>query len=270
MNRRRALAMGAAGLGTLLAGCGSGRDGDGTARSGPDTGNPADPAGHAAPESTAGAQAVAPPTAPPAPTTTLVTAGDLAGRFDAGGVNGCTLTPQTIAGPSYLEVDALRSDLRDDRQGVPLGLGLRVLDPDCVPLAGAAVELWNCDALGLYSGYPQREGDTTGLTFCRGTQVTDANGIVAFTTVYPGWYRTRAPHLHAKVLLSSTALLTTQLFLDDAVSATVFTSAPYATHTGQDTFNDTDGMFVPATVLTLSPDATGGYLGLLDLTVRPA
>jgi protocatechuate 3,4-dioxygenase beta subunit len=215
---------------------------------------------------------VAPPAAPAvAPATNgLVTAGDLAGRFGAG-VNGCTLTPQTIAGPSYLEVDALRTDLRDDRQGVPLGVGLRVLDPGCAPVAGAAVELWSCDALGLYSGYPQREGDTTGLTFGRGTQVTDANGIVAFTTVYPGWYRTRAPHLHAKVLLSSTAVLTTQLFLDDAVSATVFTSAPYATHTGQDTFNGTDSMFVPGTVLTLSPEpTTGGWLGLLDLTVRPA
>jgi protocatechuate 3,4-dioxygenase beta subunit len=227
--------------------------------------------------SPAGARSAPTPAATgPAASSTTAPAPSAAWAYDAGAltaqfgaVNGCVRSPATIAGPSYLEVDALRSDVRDDRPGVPLHLGLRVLDQACAPIAGAAVELWNCDAAGLYSGYAQHDGDTTGLRFCRGTQITDANGIVAFTTLYPGWYRTRTPHLHTKVLLSSSELLTTQLFFDDAVSAAVFTRPPYRDHAGRDTFNTTDAMFQPDTVLTLSP-ADDGYLGLLDLTVRRA
>jgi protocatechuate 3,4-dioxygenase beta subunit len=225
------------------------------------------PAGTRSAPAPAAAPAASSTTVATAPATSAYDAGALAPRF--GAVNGCVRSPATIAGPSYLQVDALRSDVRDDRPGAPLHLGLRVLDQACVPIAGAAVELWNCDAIGLYSGYAQHDGDTTGLRFCRGTQVTDANGIVAFTTLYPGWYRTRTPHLHTKVLLSKSELLTTQLFFDDAVSATVFAQPPYRDHVGRDTFNPTDTMFRPDTVLTLSP-ADDGYLGLLDLTVRRA
>jgi protocatechuate 3,4-dioxygenase beta subunit len=97
--------------------------------------------------------------------------------------------------------------------------------------------------------------------------VTDANGIVAFSTIYPGWYRTRATHLHAKVHLNNAELLTTQLYVDDAVTAAVYAQEPYAAHTGQDTFNEADRMFETATVLTLSAEPDG-YLGLLNLTVQ--
>jgi protocatechuate 3,4-dioxygenase beta subunit len=232
----------------------------------------------AASEESAGAPTTSAPApgvaAAPATTTTTSTttatvpafgANALAGRFE--GANACALTPETIAGPSYLQVDALRSDIREDQPGAALRLGLRVLDESCTPIPDAAVELWNCDAQGLYSGYPQRTGDTTGQTYLRGTQVTDGNGIVAFVTIYPGWYRTRTAHLHAKVLLSSTELLTTQLYFDDAVTTGVYSAEPYASHTGQDTFNDTDSMFEEATVLSLSQEAYG-YLGLLNLTVQ--
>ena len=214
--------------------------------------------------------AVAPPESTTTTTATTTTAppfgaSTLVGRFE--GANACALTPETIAGPSYLRVDAIRSDLREDLQGTILRLGLRVLDESCTPIPDAAVELWNCDAQGIYSGYPQRTADTTGQTYCRGTQVTDGNGIVAFVTIYPGWYRTRTAHLHTKVLLSSTELLTTQLYFDDAVTAGVYSAEPYSSHTGQDTFNDTDSMFEEATVLSLSQEADG-YLGLLNLTVK--
>jgi len=191
----------------------------------------------------------------------------LAGRFDAVGT--CALTPHQIAGPSYVAVDAIRRDLREDRPGSPLRVGLRVLGEACVPVRDAAVELWNCDAQGLYSALPQRTGDTTGLTFCRGTQVPAGDGGVDSLPIYPGWYRTRTPHLHVRVSLGNAEVLTSQLYFDDEVTAQVFAAEPYLSHTGRDTFNESDHMFDPSTLVALSPEAEG-HLALLNVGIRRA
>jgi hypothetical protein len=95
-------------------------------------------------------------------------------------------------------------------------------------------------------------------------QVTNADGIVEFVTIYPGWYRGRTVHIHAKVHLDGSTLLTTQLYFDEAVTEAVYASDPYAEHSGRDTFNDTDGIFDSRTVPTLDEDG-GGYLGLAIL-----
>jgi protocatechuate 3,4-dioxygenase beta subunit len=97
--------------------------------------------------------------------------------------------------------------------------------------------------------------------------VTDADGIVQFTTVYPGWYRGRTVHIHAKVHLDNATALTTQLFFDDEVSdGEVYTQAPYDQHTGRDTTNVNDGIFLEETVLSLSVQ-DDGYLGVMTFTI---
>ena len=102
----------------------------------------------------------------------------------------------------------------------------------CVPLAGATVDVWQCDASGVYSDVSDRSFDTRGQRFLRGSQVTDANGLAAFTTIYPGWYQGRATHIHFKIRAASSAgrsyEFTSQLFFDDALSDQIYTTvAPY-------------------------------------------
>lgn len=252
-DRRRALGtLGAAGLSGLLAACGGDDDTSTTTSSTTST------TGDATTTSTTAAAADS-------------AAGDLASRF--GDAANCSLTPEETEGPYYLDLDLVRSDIREDQEGLTLTLGVRVLAADCAPIAGAVVDVWHCNALGIYSGYEQASqggaggSQTDNETYCRGTQVTDSNGIVQFTTVYPGWYRGRTVHIHSKVHLSNTEVLTTQFYFDEAVTSTVYESAPYSSHNGRDTFNDDDGLFLDETVLTLSQESDG-YLGLINVTVE--
>jgi protocatechuate 3,4-dioxygenase beta subunit len=198
----------------------------------------------------------------------------------------CVLTEETIAGPTWFDAHDVRSDIRDDRPGVPLQLAFRVVQlPDCAPLPQAVVDLWQCDALGYYSGFAgvaagdggraggrDEYGDTQAAAtdaerFLRGTQMTDANGLVQFSTVYPGWYPTRTVHLHLKVHLAETTVLTTQLFFDDAVSDTVHSADPYRQHPGRDTRNPRDAFYSPTALLTTAP-APDGWLAAITLGVR--
>ena len=116
----------------------------------------------------------------------------------------CRQTAEETEGPFYFDVDKIRSDISEDRDGVPLRLGVRVRDAAaCEPIANAVVDLWHCDAEGSYSEEPE--------TYCRGAQVTNSKGIAEFTTVYPGWYPGRTVHIHGKVHLDKRTVLTTQL-----------------------------------------------------------
>ena len=198
----------------------------------------------------------------------------------------CVLTAETIAGPTWFDAHAVRSDIRDGRPGVPLDLAFRVVQlPACAPVPQAVVDLWQCDALGIYSGFagalPGQGGNPGGRdeygdkesavtdpeAFLRGTQVTGPDGVVRFSTVYPGWYPTRTAHLHLKVHLSESTVLTTQLFFDDTVSDTVYASAdPYRQHAGRDTRNDRDAFYSDTALLRMAPGA-GGWLAALSLGV---
>jgi protocatechuate 3,4-dioxygenase beta subunit len=178
----------------------------------------------------------------------------------------CSLTPEQIEGPFYFDVDTLREDLREDREGVLLNLALRVRDADtCEPLADAVVDLWHCDAFGDYSAFDgAAEGETT---YLRGAQVTDADGVVRFVTVYPGWYPGRTPHIHAKVHLDRSTRLTTQLYFDDDITDTVYTRPPYDQRGAANTSNEDDGIFDNRLVLTLRADGDG-YLGVMTFDVE--
>ena len=109
----------------------------------------------------------------------------------------------------------------------------------CEALRNAVVEIWHADAGGVYSGFDAGAGED----FLRGAQVTDADGIVEFTTVYPGWYVGRTPHIHAKVHVDNATALTTQLYFDDAISTAVYEGgSPYQPDEGRVT-NDADRIF---------------------------
>ena len=114
----------------------------------------------------------------------------------------CVLTPQATEGPFYFDPKQIRQDIVEDRVGAPLRIAVRVMrvDEGCTPLQDALVDLWHADAGGLYSGYPRQLGgrDTTGQTFLRGMQVTNADGVALFDTIYPGWYPGRTVHIHFK------------------------------------------------------------------------
>jgi protocatechuate 3,4-dioxygenase beta subunit len=151
----------------------------------------------------------------------------------------CSVTPDSGEGPFYFDPSLVRSDLSGGQLGAPLEFGVQVLRArDCAPLAGARLDLWQADALGLYSGYERQEGvggvpiaPAIGATFLRGTQFADAQGRVRFRTVYPSWYGGRTPHMHFKVFVDSRELVACQAFFDDEVNADIFSNwDPYREH----------------------------------------
>ena len=221
------------------------------------------------------------PTSTPAPTPPPPSAVDLLASAGT-----CTLTPKTIAGPTWFDAHAVRSDVRDGRPGTELALALRVEGAaGCAPVAGAVVDLWQADAGGVYSGFtgaapgqggspggrdpygqPQSRATDPGRAL-RGTQATGSDGVVQFTSIYPGWYPTRAPHLHLEVHVDGATVLTTQLFFDDAVSDAVFASDPaYQQHGHRGTRNGTDAFYSRSAQLLLRQDGAR-WLGALVLGV---
>jgi protocatechuate 3,4-dioxygenase beta subunit len=175
----------------------------------------------------------------------------------------CTRTAEETEGPFYFEVDRVRSDIREGRPGAELRLGVRVrdLDAGCEPVRNAVVDVWHCDATGSYS--------EPGETFLRGLQVTDSQGAVEFTTLYPGWYPGRTVHIHAKVHVDKQTVLTTQFYFADDFTDRVFSREPYSSDTGRDAFNDSDSLYERDLELTLSKE-DGAYLGLITLDVARA
>jgi hypothetical protein len=165
----------------------------------------------------------------------------------------CVLTPELTEGPYYIAGEKLRRDIREGHPGTLLNLRLRVLNAStCAPIRGAAVDIWHADAAGNYSGFG---ADTSSRTFLRGIQKTDKNGLALFTTIYPGWYRGRAVHIHVKVHVGGSVVHTGQLFFPDALSAAVYKRAPYVSRGGPDMTNAQDSIYV-----------NGGKRGLLSLT----
>lgn len=249
LNRRQALAgIGSVSLGSLLAACGGGET--------------------AEVATTTGSAATVQPT-----TTTSAATAEL---FDSGG--SCRVATELTEGPYYFDVDAIRSDITEDREGTPLRLALRVRDAaSCEPIENAVVDLWHCDATGLYSGFEAAStggpgggpgsGPTDEETYLRGAQATNAEGVVEFRTIYPGWYRGRTTHLHVKVHLDRTTLLTSQLFTTREMDDVVYAKAPYSADPGRDTFNETDGIYDASLTLKLSGDADG-VLGVMTFDVE--
>lgn len=159
----------------------------------------------------------------------------------------CTLIPEETAGPypgdgtngpNALTMSGIeRSDLRPSlagsvvAEGVLLTVTLTILDASCAPVAGRAVYLWHCDRGGSYSLYAAGLED---VSYLRGVQVSDANGRVSFTTIFPGCYDGRWPHMHFEVfddLASATsgteAIATSQLAFPADTCALVYATGGY-------------------------------------------
>ena len=239
--------------------------------------------------------------------------------------NTCVLAEEEGQGPYWFDVDSIRSDIRDGRPGLTLALALRVHDlSSCSvggpvkPVPNAVVEIWHCDAGGVYSGFVTTASsrrnrqtaapasDTPGApnlgggeppldepgwsgtpsdgsyssgdpqatptddgTYLRGAQAADANGIVRFTTIFPGWYVGRTPHIHCKVHLDRRTVLTTQMFFDDNLTDAIYLVVPpYTQRQQRDTRNDTDPIYDDVGLFTAQRSADGCLAALnlgLDL-----
>jgi protocatechuate 3,4-dioxygenase beta subunit len=206
-------------------------------------------------------------------------AGELSGPYTQTTIAGCVVSPEQIEGPYFVDEKLNRSDIRQDpsdnsvRPGIPLRLMLNVYSVEgnaCKPLRGATVDVWHCDALGIYSDVkdnPGEFGDTRGKKFLRGYQVTDAEGKVEFQTIYPGWYTGRSVHIHYKIRTDPKAEagheFTSQLYFDEAITEQVHAQAPYARKGRRDMTNSSDFIYRRGgsdSTLQLTKDAEG-YLG---------
>ena len=168
----------------------------------------------------------------------------------------CLVRPELTEGPYYVDEELQRSDIRSDpsdgtiRPGAILALTFNVSSAatsTCSPLAGAIVDVWHCDALGVYSDVSDPSFNTAGKKFLRGYQVTGSDGVARFTTIYPGWYQGRAVHIHFKIRSGATAgsayEFTSQLFFDDSLTDRVHAAEPYASKGQRTLRNSGDGIY---------------------------
>lgn len=174
----------------------------------------------------------------------------------------CVLSPRDIEGPYFFETGLMRSEITEGRTGVPLDVRLQLVDVDdgCAPVQNAVIEIWHCDADGIYSGYDIDEGnlaDAQGETFLRGFQETDRNGRVEFQTIYPGWYPIRTIHIHAMALIDGVEQVTTQLYFDQAVNDRVIETPPYDGRGPQQTRNDDDFADITGKTFALEENGDG-------------
>ena len=199
----------------------------------------------------------------------------------AGALPACVVRPEVTEGPYYVDEDLERMDIRSDpstgevKEGALLTLTFNVSqisNGGCTPLEGAKVEIWHCDAAGVYSDVSDPGFDTTGQKFLRGYQVTDANGQATFITIYPGWYSSRAVHIHFKIhndTSDQSSVFTSQLFFDDSLSDQVFTQSPYASKGKRDTLNSVDRIYNEQLLLDVS-QADEGYAATFNIGLQMA
>ncbi len=203
-------------------------------------------------------------------------------------------TPTVTEGPYWVDEKLFRSDVRTDpatgvaRAGVPLTLTIAIQNLSsgiCAPLVGAYVDIWHCDAKGIYSdestynpGGGTGNVNTSGQKFLRGYQITDGNGQVTFTTIYPGWYNGRTIHIHFRVrTYSGSSVLgnfVSQIFFDDAVNNVVLANSSYSRTTSRDTTNSNDMVYQVANKERMLAPVTGsvstGYTATLTAGVTLA
>ena len=223
---------------------------------------------------------------------------DSSSGSDGGAPGGsCASIPEETAGPypgdgsngpNALTLSGIvRSDIRASlgassgvATGVPLTITLTLVDPvsSCAPVVGAAVYLWHCDALGRYSLY---SSGVTAESWLRGVQATDAAGQVRRTTIFPGCYSGRWPHVHFEIypsLDSATASAnkraTSQLALPRATASEVYATSGYTGSAANlaTVSLETDLVFADGMTLetpTVTGSVNSGYEAALTVGVVP-
>ena len=190
----------------------------------------------------------------------------------------CVVRPELTEGPYFVDEMLNRSDIRSDpsdgavTDGAPFNLAFKVSQVgsnECTPLSGTQVDIWQCDANGVYSDAQDPGFNTKGKKFLRGYQVTDANGLAQFITIYPGWYDGRAVHIHFKIRINNYEF-TSQLFFDEAFTDQVYLQEPYAQKGERTRRNENDNIYQNGgnqLLLNVTPDGAG-YTATFDIGVQ--
>ena len=194
----------------------------------------------------------------------------------------CIARPRQIEGPYFVDTTLNRSDIRSDprsgvtKAGVPVRLTFRVSqlnDGRCLPLTGAQVDVWQCDADGLYSDTSDWQASTVGQQFLRGYQVTDRRGVAAFTTIYPGWYPNRTVHIHFKIRTEGKGRngreFTSQIYFEDDLTDLMHAQPAYAAHGPRKVRNNRDLIFLVRGSQLILPlrEERKGYAGTFDIAL---
>ncbi|KAH8195520.1 hypothetical protein TruAng_010305 [Truncatella angustata] len=171
------------------------------------------------------------------------------------------LNPEGEVGPFYVHGEYVREDVTDGEPGVEIILEAQLINVNtCEPLTGAWLDIWNCNSTGVYSGVQSsgngNSNDASNLdnTALRGIQQSDDEGVVKFTSIYPGHYSGRTNHMHVVVHTEATELANGtltggsvphigQLFWDQSLSYSVEALSPYNTNTVTLTTNAQDRVF---------------------------
>lgn len=193
--------------------------------------------------------------------------------IDSGTDSGaCVITDTETDGPYPLYnsrgSSINRIDITDGREGIPLSMTITVknVNDSCNIIENVRVDIWHCDKDGYYSGYTNSgflgTQNNTAKIFCRGLQYSDANGVVKFTTIYPGWYQGRVTHIHVQVYVGSTLKLTSQIAFPEEVNTEVYNSTLYVAHGQNSTKNSTDNIIQDSLdneLATVVKNSSGSY-----------
>ncbi len=229
------------------------------------------------PSATTATDATAPVTTTPAPSGTCTSRipEETAGPYPGDGSNG----PMVLGASGVVRRDIRSSfaGLSGTADGVPLEIVLTIVSSStCAPLAGRAVYLWHCDRPGRYSLYTQ---GVTNQNYLRGVQEADANGRVTFTSIYPGCYAGRWPHIHFEVFPSLAAAssaanktATSQIALPKATNDLVYAVAGYeaSVRNAAQVTLASDNVFSDGSSLelaTMSGSAAEGFTASLTVAV---
>lgn len=196
-----------------------------------------------------------------------------------GGSGTCAVAPSETEGPFPTKNPSSfeRSDIRDDRTGYALAVNITVgqVSKSCAALAGAIVDIWHCDAEGNYSEYGGMQMQSTNYTsvhFLRGRQTTDADGLVKFTSIFPGWYQGRATHIHVHIYnASGTSLKVTQIAFPEGSGTALAAVNGYNKGMSGYTYNANDNIFSDdksgLEMATVTGDKTNGFTLAIQLNV---
>lgn len=208
-------------------------------------------------------------------TTTGITSG---GTNNSGTSGNCTLAPSETEGPYPTKSPSAyqRNDIREDRSGYKMEAKITITNKNnnCAALAGAIVDIWHCDAEGNYSEYGGSGSQGTNyqaVHFLRGRQVSDANGLVSFTTIFPGWYTGRATHIHVHIFSASgVSLKVTQIAFPEGSGSALLAVGGYKKGMSGYSYNASDNVFsdgVATQLANVSGNTTDGFILSINLAV---